>query len=776
MRQPLPSPEVAAAIEAALAEAAWITRTADRRRLASRLSQERGYARRAAAVCLARPAFDGHAKELRLALSGCDGWTAPELAAFFTVLGERGLCFRDEEWLVLALEPAAGLDDKGRATVGEHLWPVIDAVCEGGIDAGARPRLYRLIGRVFRTGPEAMPLAALVPGDEWATALRDRLGDAPPEGLVRLVHHLTELDKPRPTQRWRVRCRELLRADGAGDLVRAAMRAFGEDTEVRRHWGTVRSIVSDANADVARGFVWAVVLLEADDAVAVLSELVPRAAGVRRGMREDLKLAGAAINALGDCADPAAVGALWRLRELIRHRALRKQIDIALGAAARRSGITPGQLLERSIPDHGLAPDGTLTRAIGDWTAVLSVEDAMTVRLGFRSPDGATVRTVPAALKESDDLAALKAVRKEIRQTLSAERARLESLFTADRAWPYEEWARHYRDHPITGAVTRGLIWRSGGRGVLPEEVVPGSEVRLWHPARASLEEIAAWRGTVTARRLRQPFKQAYREVYLLTPAEEQARVHSDRFAAHIVDHPRLYALLRQRQWRTTWLGAFYDGHATEAKKELAEGAWQVGFRYESAHVEGGEVTLAATGRIRFARRQGRGFAQAELAEVPPLVFSEAMRDADLFVALTSIAADPDWRDRGEDDHRTYWRHTSTGPLPPSAEVRHDALARLIPRTSIADRLTLADRFLVVQGDLRMYKIHLGSANVLMDPDDAYLCLVPARKRDSRLFLPFEEDGQLSLILSKAFLLAADSKITDEHILRQIEGTRRNGE
>ncbi len=38
-----------------------------------------------------------------------------------------------------------------------------------------------------------------------------------------------------------------------------------------------------------------------------------------------------------------------------------------------------------------------------------------------------------------------------------------------------------------------------------------------------------------------------------------------------------------------------------------------------------------------------------------------------------------------------------------------------------------------------------------------------------KVVLPFEEGGgRLSLILSKAFLLAADSKITDATILRQL--------
>jgi hypothetical protein len=50
------------------------------------------------------------------------------------------------------------------------------------------------------------------------------------------------------------------------------------------------------------------------------------------------------------------------------------------------------------------------------------------------------------------------------------------------------------------------------------------------------------------------------------------------------------------------------------------------------------------------------------------------------------------------------------------------------------------------------------------------LCIVRAAARSpaaGKVYLPFEDD-RLSLILSKAFLLADDSGITDESILRQI--------
>jgi len=46
-----------------------------------------------------------------------------------------------------------------------------------------------------------------------------------------------------------------------------------------------------------------------------------------------------------------------------------------------------------------------------------------------------------------------------------------------------------------------------------------------------------------------------------------------------------------------------------------------------------------------------------------------------------------------------------------------------------------------------------------MSPNDQYLCIVAARDaRAGKLFLPIDDDPVLSLILSKAFLLADDAR------------------
>jgi hypothetical protein len=104
-------------------------------------------------------------------------------------------------------------------------------------------------------------------------------------------------------------------------------------------------------------------------------------------------------------------------------------------------------------------------------------------------------------------------------------------------------------------------------------------------------------------------------------------------------------------------------------------------------------------------------------------------------------------------------------------------LQTLIPRLKIAGQCSLTDKFLRVQGSLRAYKIHLGSGNILMEPNDQYLCIVANQSARSGgtgegaggVYLPFEGDSTLSIILSKAFLLANDHQISDPSITRQIK-------
>jgi hypothetical protein len=295
-------------------------------------------------------------------------------------------------------------------------------------------------------------------------------------------------------------------------------------------------------------------------------------------------------------------------------------------------------------------------------------------------------------------------------------------------------------------------------------------QVQLWHPIGFATEEIAAWRIFLQKHRITQPFKQAYREIYVLTDAELTTDVYSNRFAAHILRQHQFAALCKQRGWQYHLMGA-WDSHNTPF---IRLDGWNLRVEYlVDADWQGettgpGIFTYIATDQVRFYGDNTK----LRMMEVPALVFTEVMRDIDLFVGVTSIGNDPSWQDGGDVRADTYWHNYSFSDLSESAKIRAEIVKGLIPRLKIAGKCTFDGKYLRVQGKLRSYKIHLGSGNILMDPDDRYLCIVPERSHErstDKLFLPFEGDNLLSIILSKALLLAEDDKITDSTIVRQIK-------
>jgi hypothetical protein len=190
--------------------------------------------------------------------------------------------------------------------------------------------------------------------------------------------------------------------------------------------------------------------------------------------------------------------------------------------------------------------------------------------------------------------------------------------------------------------------------------------------------------------------------------------------------------------------------------------------------IDARERTAHASGGGYSTRGNESDDSALPLNTIPPIVLSEVMRDIDLFVGVASVGNDPNWLDHGPDEnYQTYWHSFSFGDLSTTAKSRKETLQKLVPRLKIASQCEFDDKFLIVKGTIRSYKIHMGSGNILMSPHDQYLCIVQKQcvtaKSTDKLFLPFEGDGKLALILSKAFLLAADDKIKDPTMLAQIK-------
>ena len=319
------------------------------------------------------------------------------------------------------------------------------------------------------------------------------------------------------------------------------------------------------------------------------------------------------------------------------------------------------------------------------------------------------------------------------------------------------------------------------------------------HPIGRDLEEIVGWRAWLDAQKIQQPFKQGYREVYVLTDAERRTNTYSNRFAAHLLKQHQFNALTALRGWKNK-LRLMVDAEFPPATRLLPQWGLRAKFWIEGAgdncgtHTnETGTFLRVATDQVRFypvaatqrtAHAGGGGYHAGHrqengqplpLEEIPALVFSEIMRDVDLFVGVASVGNDQTWAGGGPGGrHRNYWQDYSFGEFATTAHTRKEVLQRLVARVKIAGQCSFTDKFLIAKGSFRTCKLHLGSGNILMEPKDQYLCIVPDRgsasaKAGEKVLLPFEGDCTLSIILSKAFLLANDQKIEDQTIFRQIQ-------
>lgn len=563
----------------------------------------------------------------------------------------------------------------------------------------------------------------------------------------------------------------------------------------REYTYTTTTFLNEINATIAKGLIWTLTGLAEGDAecIKLLNDVAektyqkipgqgPAAAGVGNACLYVLAQSGI-----------AGVGQLSRLKLRIKQANTQALIEKYIQEASDKLGVSTEEIEDMAVTDYSLK-HGRFTRSFGDYRATVTITSVGKVETQWAKADGSPLKTEPAAVKKelATDLKALKSTVADIAKNTTAQRDRLDRSMVLNRSWTWDRFTMYYAEHGLMSFLTKQLIWTIE-KGEQSADVFYQNEgwadlngnridwiddttlVRLWHPVAKPVDNVLAWRNFLTSNEIRQPLKQAFREVYLLTDAELNTRVYSNRMAAHILKQHQFNTLAKGRGWRYSLLGAYDKGYESEKAVielptyDLKAEFWVSEVDADGAWNDTGIYLYVSTDQVRFTRRNNDD--PIQLIDIPALVFSEIMRDVDLFVGVASVGNDPNWRDGGLTQFRTYWESYSFGELGELAKSRKQAVERLLPRLKISRIAEVRDKFLVVKGKLRTYKIHLGSGNILMEPNDQYLCIVPDRSSDkvtSTVFLPFEGDTMLSIILSKAFLLADDDKIKDPTITRQI--------
>ena len=511
-----------------------------------------------------------------------------------------------------------------------------------------------------------------------------------------------------------------------------------------------------------------------------LIELVDKFAATNPNESQD------AIHIYTKLPKDVAVPKLTFLKSRVKNKNVLSRVNKAIKQIGKRSGLSAAEVEESVIPTFGLDGEGKMVQIIGDYSAVYQCENFKTFNTFYLNENGKQQKALPKTLKDNfpGEVKIFKRTCKEIKDSLAPQRGRLETFYYTDREIDFDSWMKNYIDHPLVKIIAKDLIWNFqnaqqntngiwNGDGFIDVAGNPisglGSDikVRLWHPIGFAAEYILAWRNYLLQTEKLQAFKQAFREVYIITDAELNTQTYSNRFASHILNKDHVSALCKARGWSASGIINYGRAKINIPNTDYSAEYWVQDVNlgehskiYGSAHL--------TTDQVRFYKKKS----QLELAEVPALIFSEVMRDVDLFVGVTSIGNDPNWQNRGQGNAADYWQTYSFGDLSESAQTRSEILKNIIPKMKIGKQCSFDGRYLCVQGKIRKYKIHMGSGNILMEPNDQYLCIVADRREPvsmKKMFIPFEGDNMLSIIISKALLLANDTAIDDPSIVRQIE-------
>lgn len=383
-------------------------------------------------------------------------------------------------------------------------------------------------------------------------------------------------------------------------------------------------------------------------------------------------------------------------------------------------------------------------------TAHLQIEEDAAVTI-IVEKDGKRLKNIPAALKKHADVVTLQEARKDLQEQYKRARPALEQAMTLETKFSAEELI-NLLAHPILAPLLQKLVFISGehvgmitpeGLQVLSGNVVklaPTTPLMIAHPYH--LLESGQWRqwqAYMFEHKIQQPFKQVFRELYLIN-ADEKGLKQSLRYAGHQVNPSQTVALLKTRGWQISYetgpRKVYYKENIVASL--YAQADWFTPAEIEAPAVEGVYFYDRLTGK------------DIVLDDIPTAIFSEVMRDMDLVVSVAHVGGvDP------EASHSTVEMRT----------IIVEELAKLLKLSNVE----VKKQHVLIEGKLASYSVHLGSGVVHQVGGSMIpIVAVPSQHR-GRIFLPMvDDDPRTAEIMSKLLMLSEDTKMKDPAILAHI--------
>ena len=363
---------------------------------------------------------------------------------------------------------------------------------------------------------------------------------------------------------------------------------------------------------------------------------------------------------------------------------------------------------------------------------------------------------IPKGVREDPEYPEIRRARADLARSYRYFRRRFEEAMVEGIRYRGSEFAA-LLSNPVVRSLTSRLILLCDGapflwtpcdqldEARLPPEIGAATEIAIAHPrglaARKTLDE---WQQRIIDSHIAQPFKQVFREVYVLSEAE-RADFACARFAGHPLIARRAFALLR---------GRGYSPGRGDASREWPGANLRALVRWASPDQDAGRLLAdpdatetVTSGAVWFCDRSGRPL---PLAEVASVVFSETLRDADLLVSRAAAG------EMGLTSEETLRLRATL--------VRYLARSLGLTNVYLADDSAHA----LVEGKRAMYRVHLGSGSVLLETTRRHLDIGAATTNPLEDVMAESIDSLTARVLAVIAILSRDDEITTPAFLDQL--------
>jgi hypothetical protein len=322
----------------------------------------------------------------------------------------------------------------------------------------------------------------------------------------------------------------------------------------------------------------------------------------------------------------------------------------------------------------------------------------------------------------------------------------------------YEDWCARLAMHAQAKGLTGSLLWHilnadGGGITVLPmtnggrltlQNVAgamatagPDSHVTLWHPSDVTAEERGAWRDRLAALQIKQPFKQVFREHYVVPP-DERSETKTAMFSGHIVSIIPFLGLARREHWRLDYDCLTRSFGQWTARLDLTD------------HIYPGCIGGTTTKNLSVWTSGSKTSVPVQLGDLPAAAVSEILRAVDLLVSTSGFAVTTEDEER---QREIRLQHLAQSPLGAMAEMRKQALERALHGLDGMAGLRFDARHL----RLGSYAIHLATGRVTCEGEPVTI-EVPKRSNLAAVpWLPYDKK-LLEAIICAALEIAQRQK------------------